>query len=176
MFARSSLQGARTREIARAAEVNQATVFEHFASKEELFHAAVVEPLLEAMRGMHDRAQSYAAAGSSEEMRQLATGSAERQLDTMMKIFPLFTAALFSDQELGRRLYVEQIAPLLKERAGAIAGLLRDDLDPHVVELAMFGFVFALAMDRTFGGERADNAALAEQITRLAVTGFARER
>ena len=33
VFARTNLQGARTRDIARAAEVNQATIFEHFESK-----------------------------------------------------------------------------------------------------------------------------------------------
>jgi hypothetical protein len=32
VFARSNLKGARTRDIARAAAVNQATIFEHFES------------------------------------------------------------------------------------------------------------------------------------------------
>src|SRR6476619_2145751 len=71
VFARSNLQGARTRDIAKAAEVNQATLFEHFESKEALFHEAVVLPLLDAMRGMRDRAQAYEAAHSLEEMREI---------------------------------------------------------------------------------------------------------
>ena len=75
VFARSNLQGARTRDIAKAAEVNQATLFEHFDSKEELFHAAVVEPLLEAMRGMQGETQSYEAAESlDEELAQAVLG------------------------------------------------------------------------------------------------------
>ena len=53
IFARSNLQGARTRDIAEAANVNQATIFEHFESKEALFQEAVVQPLIDAMRGMH---------------------------------------------------------------------------------------------------------------------------
>jgi len=52
VFAQSNLKGARTRDIAKAAKVTQATLFEHFASKEELFEEAVVKPLLDTMRGM----------------------------------------------------------------------------------------------------------------------------
>ena len=49
VFARSNLKGARTRDIARAADVNQATIFEHFESKEALFQAAVMQPLKESI-------------------------------------------------------------------------------------------------------------------------------
>ena len=58
VFARSNLQGARTRDIAKTADVNQATIFEHFESKEALFQAAVVKPLIDAMRGMHERLEA----------------------------------------------------------------------------------------------------------------------
>jgi AcrR family transcriptional regulator len=173
VFARTNLQGARTRDIAKAAEINQATLFEHFESKEALFHEAVVEPLLEAMRGMHDRAQSYEAATSRDEMRALGHASAQRQLEIMVEVFPLLTAALFSDLELGRQLFREQIAPLLAERSDAIRRIVKSPLDPKLVELAMFGMFFAVAMDATLTGEAKDLSAIAEQLTNLAVTGFA---
>ena len=63
VFARSNLQGARTRDIAKAADVTEATLFQHFPSKEALFQAAVIEPLLETMRGSEERARIYEAAG-----------------------------------------------------------------------------------------------------------------
>ena len=72
VFARSNLQGARTRDIAKAAAVNQATIFEHFASKEELFQEAVVAPLIDAMRGMHERMEVYESAGTPDEIAALA--------------------------------------------------------------------------------------------------------
>src|SRR6201995_2475929 len=65
VFAQTSLQGARTRQLAKAAEINQATLFEHFDSKEDLFLAAVVQPLLEAMQGMRERAAAYSKASSA---------------------------------------------------------------------------------------------------------------
>src|SRR6201995_2509428 len=76
VFARTSLQGARTRDLAKAAQTSQATLFEHFESKEALFHAAVVEPLLETMRGSRDRARAYEAATSFEQLGQLGRASA----------------------------------------------------------------------------------------------------
>ena len=96
VFARSNLQGARTRDIAAAAAVNQATLFEHFESKEALFHEAVVEPLIAAMQGMRERARAYEEASTTEEMMTLAQGSSQRQVETMTAIFPLMAAALFS--------------------------------------------------------------------------------
>lgn len=175
VFARSSLQGARTRDIAKAAEVNQATLFEHFDSKEALFHEAVIQPLLEAMRGMSDRAQSYEAAASVEELRSIAHRPTQQNLEVITSVFPLFTAALFSDLEMGRAIYMEQIVPLLRERAEAMSGFVKDTLDPHIVELAIFGTFFAIAMDESFRGEKRDHSAVAEQITNLMASGFAKE-
>ena len=175
VFARSNLQGARTRDIARAAEVNQATLFEHFESKEALFHEAVVLPLLEAMRGMDERAQAYEAAHSFEEMQAIAQDSARLHHENMVAIFPLLTAALFSDLELGRKLYVEQILPILKQRAKALSEIVKDELDPEFVSLAHFGIFFALAMDQTLRSKRRDSRKLARQITNFAMTGFAKE-
>ena len=174
VFARSNLQGARTRDIAKAAAVNQATIFEHFASKEELFQEAIVAPLIDAMRGMHERMEVYEAAGSPEEIAALALPSATRHLTDMIELFPLFTAALFSDPELGRELYREHIAPLLRQRGEVLDGITRDGLDLDFVGLANFGMLFALAMDRHFGGEERNVVDLARQFTRMSTGGFAR--
>jgi AcrR family transcriptional regulator len=176
VFARSNLQGARTRDIAKAAAVNQATLFEHFESKEALFHEAVVEPFLEAMQGMRERAKVYEAANGAAEIAELATASTERNLDIMVRIFPLFTAALFSDPELGRKLYCDHIAPLLADRAAAITGIVRESLDPRLVELATFGAFFAIAMDRHFKGGTEDISDIATQFTSLATGGFAKTK
>jgi len=56
------LQGVYTRGITKAAEVSQATLFEHFDSKAASFQATMVEPLPDAMRSMRDRAQGHEAA------------------------------------------------------------------------------------------------------------------
>ncbi len=176
VFAQSNLKGARTRDIAKAAKVNQATLFEHFASKEELFEEAVVKPLLDTMRGMNERIPRYAAAATLEEMQALGRTQTQRQIETMFDIFPLLAAALFSDLEQGKILYREQVLPLLRARAEAIAPLTRDSLDPETVEFAVFGTIFALAMHRNLSGAACDPARLAEQVATIITTGFARPR
>src|SRR5580700_2076116 len=80
VFARTNLQGARTRDIAKAAEVNQATLFEHFDSKKALFHEAVVRPLIDAMRGAHERVEAYEMAATPAELGRLAQASGTRHL------------------------------------------------------------------------------------------------
>ena len=175
VFSQSNLQGARTRDIAKAAAVNQATIFEHFASKEELFQEAVVAPLIDAMRGMHERMEIYETAGTPEEIAALALPSATRHLQDMVDIFPLFTAAMFSDPELGRQLYRDHIAPLLRQRGQVLDGITRDGLDRNFVGLANFGMMFAVAMDRHFCGGEVDVPDLARQFTRMSTGGFARE-
>ena len=174
VFSRTNLQGARTRDIAKAAEINQATLFEHFESKEALFHEAVVLPLLDAMRGMHDRAQAYEAAQSFDDLQAIAEDTAKLNLENMASIFPLLTAAMFSDLELGKKLYREQISPILDKRAKVLRPIVKDDLDPRFVAMAHFGIFFALAMDQTLGGKRTDSRKLARQITKFSTTGFAK--
>jgi AcrR family transcriptional regulator len=176
VFARTNLQGARTRDIAKAAEVNQATIFEHFESKKALFHEAVVQPLIDAMRGVHERVELYETAATPAELARLAQVSTTRHLMDMMKIFPLLTVALFSEPEQGRKLYREEIAPLIRQRGEVLRPLVKDGIDPRFVGLVNFGMLFAVAMDRHLGDGRGDLSALAVQFNRLSTSGFAREK
>jgi AcrR family transcriptional regulator len=176
VFARSNLQGARTRDIAKAAEINQATIFEHFESKEALFQAAVVQPLIDAMRGMHERVEIYETASSPAELARLAHASATQHIEAMAEIFPLLAAALFSDSEQGGELYREHIAPLIRQRGEVLRTLVKEGIDPEFVGLASFGMLFALAMDRYFGGRMEDLSDLASQFTRLSTSGFAKDK
>lgn len=176
VFAQSNLKGARTRDIARAAEVNQATIFEHFESKEALFQAAVVQPLIDAMRGMHQRAEGYKKAATPDELADLAFASASRHVEDMVEVFPLLAAALFSDPELGRELYREHIAPLNHERGEILKDLARDGMDLDFIGLANFGMLFAVALDYHFGDGNADLSHMAKQFGRMSTGGFARDK
>jgi AcrR family transcriptional regulator len=176
VFARTNLQGARTRDLAKAAGINQATLFEHFDSKEDLFVAAVVQPMLDVMRGMRERLQAIESVTSPEDMLAMSQASTENYLKTMVDIYPLLAVALFSDPALGQKLYCEQIAPLLKERGEAMRSLVKGNVDPEILSLAAFGMLFAVAMDRAFTGKTDNLSALARQIASLVAFGFARDR
>ena len=132
VFARANLQGARTRDIAKAAEVNQATIFEHFESKVALFHEAVVQPLIDAMRGVQERVEVYETAATPAELARLGQVSTMKHLNDMLQIFPLLTVALFSEPELGRKLYREEIAPLIRQRGEVLRPLVKEGIDPDI--------------------------------------------
>jgi len=87
---------------------------------------------------------------------------------------------LFSDLDLGRRLYREHIAPLIRQRGEVLRSLVKEGIDPKFVGLASFGMLFAVAKDRAFGAGESiaggDGAALAAQFNRVSTGGFAREK
>ncbi|MFV8816708.1 TetR/AcrR family transcriptional regulator [Haliea sp. E17] len=173
VFSQTSLQGARTRDLARAAGVNQATIYGHFESKEALFAEAVIEPLLEVMRGMHERAGSYREATTPEELLSLTEASCRRHLENMEAIYPLLASALFADPKQGRELYREHLAPLFQQRGEAMSSVVREDIPPDFFSLAAFGMFFAVAMHRTFSDDVTPLEEQAEQLAKLAAFGFA---
>ena len=175
-FVRSNFAGARTRDIADAAGVNQATLFKHFPTKEALFEEAVMRPLIEAMQGMHGRVEVYETARTPAEMGYLSRESTIHHIEDMQRILPLLTTALFSDLESGRRLFQEQLEPLIRERGEVLRPLAKDGLTPEFLGLASFGMMFAVALQRWFSGRTDDLSATATQFNQLYTGGFARER
>ncbi len=175
-FIRANFSGARTRDIADAAGVNQATLFKHFPTKEALFEEAVMRPLIGAMRGMHERVEVYETAQTPEAMGALAVASTMRHLEDMQRILPLLATALFSDLALGRRLFQEQLEPLIRARGDVLRPLVKEGIDPEFVGLASFGMMFAVAMQRWLGASQDDPSATAAQFNRLSTGGFARDK
>jgi AcrR family transcriptional regulator len=174
VFARSTFSGARTREIAEIAGVNQATLFKHFETKEKLFEEAVMKPLVAAMDDMHARIELYGTATTPEEMAALALPSTRRHLADMDRLLPLLTTALFSDVDQGRKLFREFLEPLIVARGEVLRSLSKPGIDPQFVGLASFGMMFAIAMQRWLGAKPRDIDESARQLNRLATGGFAR--
>lgn len=163
VFARNNLQGASTRELAKAADVNIATIFNLFGSKEELFIASVVQPMLEIMRDS-DRELHIEDAQSSGEMRDMLVPWMARTSQSMIDNFSLLTSALFSDEDIGRKLYCDHIYPLIEERADRIGPWFKEGANPELRCLAGFGIWFAIAMDRFFRGSQHSLADLVNEV------------
>ena len=174
VFAQSGLKGARTRELAQAAGINPATLFDHFKSKEELFIAAIMQPLSVQLESARERIQAYESADSWESLNALLSNGIQNNLEDMVDSFPLLAQALFSDRELGDRFYHEQIHPLLKTRADMMVDLTREGFDPDLLQLIFFGMFFAIAMDQQITGNKRDLAQVARQVTELVTGGCAR--
>jgi AcrR family transcriptional regulator len=175
-FIRANFAGARTRDIADAAGVNQATLFKHFPTKEVMFEEAVIRPLIEAMKGMHGRVEVYETAETPDELGELARQSTINHIEDMQRILPLLTTALFSDMEAGRQLFQQQLEPLIRQRGEVLRPLAKEGLDSEFLGLASFGMMFAVALQRCFSGRTDDLSATAVQFNRLFTGGFAREK
>lgn len=174
VFARDGLQGSRTRDLAQAAGINQATLFGHFKSKEDLFAAAVLQPLVVLLEGVRERYQKYEAADSPASLLSLINTGMQKHLENMVEIYPLLVQALFSDQESGKKLYQEQIQPLIKSRTELVRKVAKDTINPELIELASFGMFFAIAMDRVMTGKTDDLADVSKQLSDLILFGCAR--
>lgn len=173
VFARSGLKGARTRELAQAAGINQATLFEHFKSKEELFAAAVIQPLEALMEDARERARRYARADSPDDLLDLLQAGMQRNLESMLDIYPLLVQGLFADRAIGQKLYRDYLEPMLLTRSETMQGFVRDSLDPKLVQLASFGMFFAVALDGAMTGSVRDVADVSRQLAEIITFGSA---
>jgi len=178
VFSRTNLQGTTIRDLAKAAGVNQATLYVYFESKEDLFVEAVVQPMVDAMQGMYARAATYENAATAEELLEVARQSVIDHMESVNKVFPLLTTALFSDPEIGSELYQKHIYPLFKARSKAMKGAVRDDIDTETFSMLAFGMFFSVAMNKHFGGSKHKKSSkhIAEQIAKIAAFGYAKDR
>jgi TetR/AcrR family transcriptional regulator len=149
VFATSGLGGARTSQIAEAAGVAESMLYKHFASKRELFEAAVTRPVAEFVQGVVDGADGLLdrdGPGSERFYRSF--------LATMTEVLPLLGVALFSDAADGRRFYNASIVPLfdryedtVRRSLGAVPGAR---VDAGFLSRAVIGIMFLLALDATY--------------------------
>jgi TetR/AcrR family transcriptional regulator len=122
VFIAQGLKGSRIRDIAAEAGINEALLYRHFASKEELFTATIVEPLREvvALRAEADSVPPAAAQSSQEEMVERTRLYIRSLLEVMEDIAPLLGAVMFDGEESASDHYKEIVEPVLKQTAHSI--------------------------------------------------------
>lgn len=163
VFATSGLGGARTSQIAEAAGVAESMLYKHFASKRDLFEAAVTQPVAEFVQGVADGADGLLdrnGPGSERFYRSF--------LATMTEVLPLLGVALFSDAEQGRRFYNTSIVPLfdryedkLRRSLAAVPGTR---VDAGFLARAVIGIMFILALDASYRSEPAPGEVTADEV------------
>lgn len=163
VFATSGLGGARTSQIAEVAGVAESMLYKHFASKRDLFEAAVTQPVAEFVLGVADGADGLLdrnGPGSERFYRSF--------LATMAEVLPLLGVALFSDAEQGRRFYNAGIVPLfdryeekLRRSLAAVPGAR---VDAGFLARAVIGIMFILALDASYRTSSAPGDATADEV------------
>jgi AcrR family transcriptional regulator len=176
VFTANGLGGARTSQIAEAAGVAESMLYKHFASKRDLFEAAVTKPVAEFVQSVADSADGLLdrdGPGSEHFYRSF--------MDTMTEVLPLLGVALFSDAEEGRRFYNTSIVPLFdryEEKVRRSLDAAGGRVDAGFLSRAVIGIMFLLALDTTYrdgsnaGGYPADRAALADEVRSFVYGGL----
>ncbi len=155
LFARQGYQGTTTRQIAHQVQVNEAIIFRHFPTKEELYWAVIENQIR--IRGGRARLEARLAAGGSD--RELLTAIAEELLSRDVTLSRLLLYTALENHELTDRFFrthVAQYLELLADyiRRGIAAGRFRD-VDPLLAARGFLGMVwYHFQIQELFGGKR----------------------
>jgi AcrR family transcriptional regulator len=183
LFSRQGFDGTTTREIAAAAEVNEAIIFRHFASKEELYWAVVSDQIDKRGRGDRLQRSLRPAASARDALAEVAETLLQRDPEDVALTRLLLFSALRNSElaEKFFRNYLAELLRLLSEyiREGVERGRLRP-VDPEVGARALLGMVtYHNLIQELFGGERHqkyDPRQLGKQLADIWLNGVAARR
>jgi AcrR family transcriptional regulator len=158
------IKGVRTRELAKAAGVSEASLFSHFASKEELIDEALIKPFRQIFEAQTQQVRDLGGL-SRKALREKSVQLVAEGAGALDQLFPSLMSILFSDYQLGVDFYRKYVfAEMLAPDFASIRQLL-DIEDPRLAETLGymgFGMQLALCMDRYFRGTTHDPVVAAE--------------
>ncbi|MCX2929882.1 TetR/AcrR family transcriptional regulator [Mycobacterium sp. CVI_P3] len=144
--------GTRVRDIAERAGITENLVYVRFANKNEIYQAAVTDPLDRLVEHLASTITEMSAAGQSR--RELFEAFHAELYTSMVEMAPLLAAALFSVPEVGRAYYSDVFLPQFTE---AISGVITDvtgfdvdSLELDVLVEGVLGLHLGLSLDSIF--------------------------
>lgn len=183
IFSRKGYEGTTTREIAMAAKVNEAIIFRHFPSKEELYWA-VIDYSCKSTDARGQMIERLRGGGELQDVfRELALDILNRRQRDQSLTRLLFFSAL-ENHELSQRFFDHYVAQFYETLASFVkeqitAGKFRD-VDPMVAARSFLGMViYHSLVDTLFAGGRLkklENARIAEELSSIWLNGMLHER
>ena len=154
-FTTTGFAGTTIRQIAAAADVNDAMLYRLFATKEQLFEESVAAPLERAIRASAVPVSEYAG------VRRVSERFMADLMRSMREVTPLLTAVL-SDYERGSHFYRERFQPALSDLTSVAETNLElwehRQFDPQLLIRVAIGICWFLALDERFGDRPALDA------------------
>jgi AcrR family transcriptional regulator len=155
LFARQGYRGTTTREIAQRVQVNEAIIFRHFPTKEELYWAVIENQIR--VRGGRARLEARLAAGGSD--RELLTAIAEELLGRDVTLSRLLLYTALENHELTHRFFRTHVAQYLELLADYIRRGIAEarfrDVDPQLAARGFLGMVwYHFQIQELFCGKR----------------------
>jgi AcrR family transcriptional regulator len=179
LFSLQGFDGTTTREIAQAARVNEAIIFRHFPTKEDLYWAVVSSQISTAGRKEKLRSLLASDLPPREILAAIAESLLDRTSDDAALTRLLFFSALRNSELTDSffRTYMSDTYDLLAEyfRRGIKRGQFRK-LDPLVAARGFMGTISShILVQELFGGDRYqkyDSRALGRQMADLWLNGL----
>jgi AcrR family transcriptional regulator len=146
LFAHQGFSGTSTREIARLADVNEASLFRHFPSKQDLFWAAL-QSRLQHLRIPKELQNGLSQQAKPELVLPLIIELLVRTSTYESELIRLLDIGLLELRPGAERVYREQVAPIFQAISDYLescikCGVLRG-LDPSVTTIALFTTILA---------------------------------
>ena len=143
--------GARIGDIADRAGINVALLYRHFESKEQLFDAAIVEPLNERLGGLvAEVTREAATADGPDEVVQIFYRSL---LTIFVETIELLGVVLFTERDAGQKFYAKSVAPFVD----SLTEVVRHGADewpqvyaPEITVPICIGMCWGTAIDASF--------------------------
>jgi AcrR family transcriptional regulator len=179
LFARQGYQGTTTREIAQKVHVNEAIIFRHFPTKEDLYWAVIENQIR--IRAGRERLEAKLAAGGND--REMLTAIAEELLSRDVTLSRLLLYTALENHELSHRFFRTHVAQYLEMladyiRRGIAEGRFRD-VDPLLAARGFLGMlVYHFQIQELFGGKRVqtfDPHQVSETLVDLWLRGMERD-
>ena len=117
VFMQRGYAGARTKDIAQQAGINEALIYQHFKSKEELFDAAVLDPLEEWLAQYDHASPAISSAKTVEDQKATLERNAIEYSRQIASILPMLTIALLATGQHGYDFYQSRLVPFIEKYA-----------------------------------------------------------
>lgn len=178
VFGENGFAATRIRDIAARAGVNEAMIYRHFPSKEDLFEACVLEVFDDALASVRHSIDAF----------RLGLSGSDRQIDLAIRDFmtrlariavdigPLIGATAFGPEAPVRQKLIERITALFDVAAEVaetgLRGRFRDGVDPHLsLEMAFGGLWFA-ASNAAWSGRELNVSTTIDQLVSWIYVGL----
>ncbi len=179
LFARQGFNGTTTRHIAQAARVNEALIFRHFPSKEDLYWA-VIEEKCKNSTWQKDLESRLESGKSDREVFQCIANDIleRRRKDSSLSRLLLFSA--LENHSLSDRFYRANVAQYYERLADYISRRIREGafrkVDPMLAARGFLGMINNhFQVQELFGGkkyQKYDDAVVTEALTDLWLQGM----
>lgn len=175
VFVESGRAGGRLRDIAERAGITEAYLYRYFASKDELYHAAVHEPI-ERIIDDFEVAVDELVSGDTITAAMLVRRLNELMLGFMVAAAPYLGVALFSDLSGDDSFYRSRLYPRVygrtRELLAAIDGWPGRRIELDVLNRTMWGLNYGVALDGLLRDADVDVARAAKRVTQLYLLGI----